>query len=155
MEVIVRRMRARRLLVGLTAIVLAALVIACGPRASTIAPYLGSDGFPVGTFNKEFVDPELGRVRLAWTFAPDGRWSEVPFALDGQTLPAPPIRGTYAVDGQTLTLTANHPPEWSGTSRHMWHMAGDRLTTTFVSSDIEGDADWFATLDVAPWVRAG
>ena len=41
-------------------------------------------GFPLGTFAKEISDPDLGHVRLVWTFEPDGRYAEIPFALDGR-----------------------------------------------------------------------
>lgn len=150
MGAIARRTPTRRLLDGLSAIALAGLLTACGSRGAPIAPGIRPDGFPVGTFTKDFVDPQLGNVRLAWTFALDGRWSEVPFALDGQTLPAPAVRGAYTVDGPIVTIATDYPPGW-GTSRHEWRLGGDLLWTTFVSSDIAGDADWFAMLDVSPW----
>jgi hypothetical protein len=127
------------------------LVAACAtstpaPRDHPISP----SGFPLGTFSKELSDPELGRVRIVWDFEPDGRYVEVPFALDGQTLKAPTIRGTYAVDGETVTMATEYPPDW-GTSRHGWRMDGDRLWTYFIESDVPGDKDWFEALDSRPW----
>ena len=49
------------------------------PRASDRA-----SGFPFGAFARRSSDPDLGRVRLVWVFEPDGRYAEIPFALDGQ-----------------------------------------------------------------------
>jgi hypothetical protein len=62
---------------------------------------------------------------LVWVFEPDGRYAEVPFALDGQTLKAPTVRGSYSDDGEIETLANDYPPNW-GTSRHGWRMDGDR-----------------------------
>jgi hypothetical protein len=93
----------------------------------------------------------LGRVRLVWTFAPDGRWVEVPFALDGQAAPMTPVRGTWTTDGDTLTIATDWPPD-SGTSTHHWRLDGDRLWTVFVSSDLAADRDWFPRWDGQPWV---
>jgi hypothetical protein len=127
------------------------LVAACATSApqSSASP-ISSSGFPLGTFSKELTDPELGRVRLVWDFEPDGRYAEIPFALDGQTLKAPTIRGTYAVDGGTVTIAIEYPPDW-GTSRHGWRMDGDLLWTVFVESDVPEDKAWFEALDSRPW----
>jgi hypothetical protein len=136
-------------LLGATAV----LVLACG---SAPAPSRGVDpatGFPLGAFSKEFMDPELGRMRIDWVFAADGRWAEVPFPLDGQPQRAPVVRGTYRVDGDALTVATEWPPGW-GTSRHRWRLDGDDLWTSFESSDVAADADWFATLDTRPWQPA-
>lgn len=152
-----RRMAQRTRNLGLGRVValiaLTALLTACGPRAAPIDPGIGPDGFPLGSFTKDVVDPEFGKIRLAWTFGIDGRWTEVPFALDGQTLPFPAVRGTYTVDRNVVTIATNYPPDW-GTARHEWRLDGDRLWTTFVSSDVDGDADWFAVLDISPWTRS-
>ncbi|MEO8229280.1 MAG: hypothetical protein ABI628_05895 [Chloroflexota bacterium] len=107
-------------------------------------------GFPLGSFAKELQDPDNGHVRLVWTFGPDGRWTEVPFALDGQSLHASPVRGTYAVDAGSLTIATDYPPGW-GTSEHHWRMDEDLLWTEFVGSDNPSDADWFEPLDTRPW----
>lgn len=148
--------RRRRRGLGL---LLATLVMAgCGfvpsdpaPPDSSIAAGIAAAGFPVGTYSKVFEDPPGRRVRLAWTFGPDGRWAEVPTALDGQTLPGGPIRGTYRIDGDRLTIATNYPPDF-GTSEHTWRIEGSSLWTTFVSSELEGDQEWFAMLDPMPWV---
>ena len=42
-------------------------------------------GVPAGGFAKEIQHPDLGHIRLVWTFEPDGRYAEIPIALDGQT----------------------------------------------------------------------
>lgn len=111
---------------------------------------LAASGFPLGSFAKELQDPGLGRVRLVWTFEADGRYTEVPFALDGQTLKTPTIRGRYAVDGETVAMATEYPLDW-GTSRHGWRMDGDRLWTVFIESDVPEDKDWFEALDSRPW----
>ena len=112
---------------------------------------IGAAGFPLGAFAKEVQLPDLGHIRLVWTFEPDGRYAEIPFALDGQTLMAPTIRGRYVVDGGTVTIATEYPPDW-GTSRHGWRMDGDRLWTVFMDSDVPEDKDWFVALDSQPWV---
>jgi hypothetical protein len=136
-------------------LVLSAASAGCGGNGSTtnasISPEIASSGFPLGTFTKEIRDPFLGRVRLAWTFAGDGRWAEVPEALDGQRLDAPVVRGSFGVTADTLTIATEYPPDW-GTSEHTWRLEGRLLWTDFVSSDVDGDADWFAMLDTQPWV---
>jgi hypothetical protein len=138
-------------LVGLV-VASAVLVTGCGASAeATRSPASSSAaGFPIGAFSKEIADQELGRVRLVWTFGADGRWSEVPIALDGQTLKAPVVRGRYAVDGDSVTIATEYPPDW-GTSRHRWRMDRGALWTAFIESDNPGDEDWFASLDTLPW----
>ena len=120
------------------------------PSANPVTP----SGFPLGSFAKEFQDPELGSIRLVWTFEEGGRWAEVPFALEGQSLNVPAVRGTFTVDGDTVTLATEFPPGW-GTSHHNWRLEGDRLWTSFISSTNPDDADWFRTLDDHPWVPIG
>jgi hypothetical protein len=110
-----------------------------------------ASGFPLGSFAKEVHDPVAGRLRLVWTFAPDGGYAEIPFALDGQTLDWPPIRGTWAADADTVTVTTTYPPGW-GTSTHGWRLDRDELWTYLVGSDNPEDADWFTTLDTRPWL---
>jgi hypothetical protein len=117
-----------------------------GPSDHPVAP----SGFPLGTFSKELNDPELGRVRLVWDFEPDGRYAEIPMALDGQTLKAPTVRGRYSVDGSDVTIATDYPADW-GTSRHAWRMDGDVLWTVFLESDVPEDKDWFEALDSQPW----
>jgi hypothetical protein len=111
-------------------------------------------GFPLGSFAKELQDPEAGRVRLVWTFEPDGGYAEIPFALDGQTLDWPPIRGTWAANRETVTVATTYPPGW-GTSTHGWRLDRDELWTYLVGSDNPEDADWFTTLDTRPWLPLG
>jgi hypothetical protein len=139
------------LILGVVALAAGALVAAC---ASTRVPSsehpTAASGFPMGGFTKELTDIELGHVRLVWTFEPDGRWTEVPFALDGQTLRAPASRGRYAVEGSIVTLAVEYPPDW-GTSSHGWRMDGDQLWTFFMDSSVPEDRDWFEALDSRPW----
>lgn len=145
---------------GLRSLVLAGAIVAlisvvggCGTpaeRSATPGGRVSASGFPLGSFAKEFEDPDLGRVRLVWTFREDGRWAEIPLALDGQTLPVPTVRGRYVVEGPSVTIATEYPPAW-GTSRHEWRLEGDALWTTFASSDIADDAQWFAMLDARPW----
>jgi hypothetical protein len=132
------------------AIAVAFGVAAC---ASDSPPSHGTDpasGFPRGVYAKEIDEPELGRIRLEWVFAPDGRWAEVPVPLDGQPQRAPVARGTYRVDGDAVTVAISWPPGW-GTSTHRWRLDGDALWTTFVRSDVDGDAAWFGSMDIKPW----
>ena len=134
-------------------ILLATGVLVAGCTGSAPTPRdrpLGPSGFPLGTFSKELSGPELGHVRLVWDFEPDGRYAEIPFALDGQTVRTPTILGTYVVDGDTVTIATEYPPDW-GTSRHAWRMDGDVLWTVFLQSDVPDDKDWFEGLDSRPW----
>jgi hypothetical protein len=127
------------------------LVAACATSAPQSSDHaISPSGFPLGTFSKELSLPELGRVLLVWDFEPDGRYAEVPLALDGQTLRMPTVRGTYAVEGETVTIATEYPPAW-GTSRHAWRMDGDALWTVFLDSDNPEDKDWFEPLDSRPW----
>ena len=138
---------------ALVAIVLVAGILAAScatARAPSSEHPLGASGFPLGAFAKEVQLPDLGHIRLVWTFEPDGRYAEIPFALDGQTLMAPTIRGRYVVDGETVTIATEYPPDW-GTSRHGWRMDGDRLWTFFMDSDVPEDKEWFEGLDSQPW----
>jgi hypothetical protein len=130
---------------------LAIAAAACaGETSGSPDPAIAASGFPVGTFTKRFVEPIYGPSTLAWTFAPDGRWAEVP--LDGAPVGARPVRGTFQVDGEILTIVTNYPPGF-GSSRHTWRIEGDELWTEFRSSEFEGDAEWFAMLDPIPWTR--
>jgi len=127
------------------------LIAGCAGSAPAARDHpVGPSGFPLGTFSKEMSHPELGRVRLVWDFEPDGRYAEIPLALDGQTLNAPTVRGRYTVDGETVTIATDYPPDW-GTSRHTWRMDGDVLWTVFQESDVPDDKDWFEALDSQPW----
>jgi hypothetical protein len=130
-----------------------AIAACAGSAAPPTAGVDPATGFPTGTFAKDFVDPPMGRVRLHWVFDPTGRWAEVPQALDGQALPAPPVRGTFRVEGDIVTIATDYPPGW-GTSSHRWRLDGDELWTTFESSDNPDDEGWFAMLDATPWRRA-
>jgi hypothetical protein len=110
-----------------------------------------ASGFPLGSFSKEVHDPVAGRLRLVWTFEPDGGYAEIPVALDGQTLDWPPIRGAWAADTDTVTIATTYPPGW-GTSTHGWRLDRDELWTYLVESDNPEDVDWFTTLDTRPWL---
>jgi hypothetical protein len=134
------------------AVASALLVTACGSSSDATRPpaATSASGFPIGAFSKELRGPELGPVRLVWTFEADGRWAEIPLALEGQTLRAPVVRGHYTVDGDTVTIATEYPPDW-GTSRHGWRMDGGDLWTSFIESDIPDDEDWFISLDSRPW----
>jgi len=122
-----------------------------GPANGSFAP---SSGLPLGSFAKELRDPHAGRVRLVWTFEPDGRWAEIPLALDGQAIDLPPIRGTWTADGETVTIATTHPPG-IGTSTHRWRRDRDEMWTWFVASDNPEDQEWFENLDSQPWVPFG
>jgi hypothetical protein len=136
-----------RLMIGLIAV---AMLAACSDRVpGSPDPTIASSGFPVGSFVKDFVEPQFGPSRLAWTFETDGSWAEIP--LEGAPIGVPPIRGTYAVSGDVVTLATEYPPDL-GTSRHTWRFADGRLWTTYQSSDNPEDAGWFAMLDPIPWI---
>lgn len=148
------RRHPRRPSLALALATMVVLVVACAPAGEgSPTPSLGvENGFPLGSFAKQIDDPQAGRVRLVWTFESGGRWAEVPFALDGQTSIFPPVRGTWTVDGETVTIATDFPPGW-GWARHAWRLVGDQLWTTYQSSDVPEDAGWFAMLDVEPWIR--
>lgn len=131
-------------------LIVAAVLTACSDRVpGSPDPTIASSGFPVGTYAKDFIEPQLGATRIAWTFEPDGSWAEV--LLEGAPIGIPPIRGTYAVSGDVVTLTTEYPPDF-GTSRHTWRFVDGRLWTTYQSSDNPEDAGWFAMLDPMPWI---
>jgi len=140
------------LAIGLATALVVIAVGSCGPTAR-FPPPPGSDpasGFPLGRFAKEIDDPVSGRVRLVWAFEPDGRYAEIPFALDGQAMRFPTIRGTWAADAAELAIHVTDPPGISST-RHGWRRDGDLLWTHLISSDDPEDTDWFGALDVQPW----
>lgn len=151
MLVVPRSRAAARTGRGLAFCVFALAALAgCSARAPGAPdPTIAASGFPFGTYTKDFVEPQLGPARIAWTFEADGRWAEVP--LDGAPVGATPIRGSYTVDGDVVTIATNYPPDF-GTSRHVWRIADGRLWTTYQSSDFAEDADWFAMLDPIPWI---
>jgi hypothetical protein len=137
----------RRLLIGL---IVAAALAACSDRVpGSPDPTIASSGFPVGTYTKDFIEPQFGSTRIAWTFEPDGSWAEV--LLEGAPIGIPPIRGTYAVSGDIVTLATEYPPDF-GASRHTWRFVDGRLWTTYESSDNPEDEGWFAMLDPIPWI---
>lgn len=137
-------------IVTVIAIVIAAAACASGdaPPPAGVRP----DGFPTGVFEKSFVDPELGPIRLLWVFDAAGDWAEVPEAAAGQTIETGPARGHYTVDGDLLSITVD-APSFFGDHEHRWHLDGDTLTTTYEDSELPEDAEWFAMLDRRPWVR--
>ncbi len=140
---------------SLTMVLVAVLVGGCAaylgappPRGAT------ADGFPLGALAKELEHPEFGRFRLIWIFEADGRWAEIPIALDGQRIMLPPVRGTFEIDGTTLTLVPDFPPGWAPT-QHTWEMQDGSLQTTFASGTPE-DEGWFrSVVDGEPWRPAG
>lgn len=137
---------------GVTAVFLViALVCGCAGVFGSPAPRDATvEGFPLGAVAKDLEDPAFGRFRLIWIFQGDGRWAEVPVALDGQTLPLRPVRGTFVLDGTTLTLAPDFPPGLAP-SRHAWEVTAASLRTTFASGAPE-DEDWFlSVVDGAPW----
>src|SRR3954469_13035600 len=94
--------------VGVMLLATVVLAVGCGASAPARGDHAaGPSGFPLGTYSKELSHPELGRVRLVWDFEPDGRYAEVPLALDGQTLKVPTVRGRYTVDGSTVTIATD------------------------------------------------
>jgi hypothetical protein len=137
------RRRSRAVTAPLVAFVAIATVLAgCATGARPImAPGTvdAGSGFPLGSYAKEFTDPDVGRVRLVWTFEPDG-----------QALDTVPIRGTWTADPESVSIASSYPPGM-GTSRHGWRLDRDELWTYFLSSDNPDDFDWFTNLDVRPW----
>ena len=132
---------------------LLAIAACSGPGTSTPPPAgVRPDGFPTGVFAKEFDDELLGPVRLSWVFAEDGGWAEVPEARAGQSMNTGPARGRYVVEGGLLTIEVDRPTFW-GWTRHTWRLEGDQLITTYDSSELPFDEEFFATIDHLPWVR--
>ena len=126
------------------------LVPAATPVPSSDHP-IGASGFPLGTFSKEIQLPGSRacpvRVDLRTRRSLRGE-SRSPSTVRRSS--APTVRGTYAVDGETVTIATEYPPDW-GTSRHGWRMDGDLLWTVFMDSDVPEDKDWFEALDSQPW----
>ncbi len=142
------------LLTGAAAMVVTGCATPVAPTTRTgaaSADPVTASSFPIGSFAKEIDDPDLGRIRLVWTFEDGGRWAEVPFALEGQSLDVPAVRGTYTIEGDTVTLATEFPAGW-GASQHTWRLEGDRLWTSFISSTNPDDTDWFRALDDSPWI---
>lgn len=139
---------------GWLVVLAVALLAGCGgsPRPSAATGVDPVSGFPLGHYAKEITDPVFGRVRIAWTFEPDGRFAEIPLALDGQALPWPAIRGTWTADRDAVTIDASYPEDVA-TTRHGWRRDGDALWTFFLGSDNPDDVDWFTALDIQPWKR--
>ena len=152
------RRTSRSIAAGLVVLVLVgASVAGCGAGTRTTPPHGGfapGSGFPLGSFAKELDDPQVGRVRLVWTFEADGRWAEIPLAVDGQSIDIPPIRGTWTADGETVTIATTYPPG-IGTSTHGWRLDRDDVWTWLVASDNPDDQEWFQDLDSRPWVPYG
>ena len=140
--------------IRLAALVAAAVVgiLVAGCAGSSVPAPSGTTtaGFPLGSFSKVLEDPDVGRSLIVWTFTADGRFTEVPIALDGQRFEAFPLRGTFTADGETVTIATNYPPDM-GTSTHGWRVDGDRLWTFLVDSTNPEDTDWFKGLDSRPW----
>ena len=137
----------------LAVVVVAWVAAACVDGGATPPPAgVRPDGFPTGVFAKEFDDDTLGPMRLSWVFAADGNWAEVPEATAGQSMNTGPARGRYVVDGDLVTLEVDRPTFW-GWTRHTWRFEGDRLITTYDSSELPFDEAFFATIDDLPWVR--
>ena len=134
----------------LAATAAAILIAACAVPAGSPPSGTTSAGFPLGSYSKVLDDPDLGRSLIVWTFTADGRFTEVPIALDGQRLEAFPIRGTFTADAETVTVATNYPPGM-GTSTHGWRRDGDRLWTFLVDSTNPEDMEWFEALDSRPW----
>ena len=132
------------------AVLVAAAMAGCSDAVpGSPNPTVVASGFPVGQYVKDFVEPQFGPGRIAWTFEGDGRWAEIP--LDGAPIGASPVRGSYTVTGEVLTITTDYPPGL-GTSRHVWRVDGRDLWTSYRASDFAEDAGWFALLDSSPWV---
>ncbi len=137
----------------LAAVLLAMVVVGCGAGETPPPAGVRPDGFPTGVFEKSFVDPDFGPVRLYWVFEANGDWAEVPEATSGQRIfpDIGPSRGHYTVDGDLLSITVDKPLVFD--NQHHWRLDGDHLITTYDDSDLPQDADFFAMLDRQPWVR--
>jgi hypothetical protein len=131
-------------------VAIAFIVAGCAGSTSPAPTGTTTAGFPLGSYAKEVDDPVVGRTRIVWTFTADGRFTEVPLALDGQRLDAYPIRGTFTAEDETVTIVATFPPDM-GTSTHGWRRDGDRLWTFLIESDNPDDKAWFEGLDTRPW----
>jgi hypothetical protein len=142
--------RTRPLILATTLISM--VVVGCAVGDAPPPAGVRADGFPTGVFEKTYVNPDFGPVRLYWVFDADGDWAEVPEATAGQTIQTGPARGRYTVEGDLLSITVEAPTFW-GDHRHHWQLDGDRLITTYDDSELPEDADFFAMLDRQPWVR--
>ena len=141
----------RRLILATTLI--SVVAVACAGGDTPPAAGVRSDGFPTGVFEKTFVDPDFGPMRISWVFDGDGDWAEVPEAIAGQRIfpDIGPSRGRYTVDGEMLTIIVEKPIAFD--NQHHWRLDGDHLITELEDSDLPQDADFFAMLDRQPWVR--
>jgi hypothetical protein len=126
------------------------LMASCGGPSASAPGGTTAAGFPLGSFEKRVDDPMVGPTRMIWTFTPDGRYTEIQLALDGQRVDAVPILGTFTADGDSVTIATSYPPGM-GTSTHGWRRDGDQLWTFLIESDNPDDKDWFETIDSRPW----
>ena len=150
---IVPGMERRTRRVTFAAVLLAIVAAGCGTGETPPSAGVRADGFPTGVFEKSFVDPDFGPIRLYWVFDANGDWAEVPEATAGQRIfpDIGPSRGHYTVDGDLLSIKVDKPIVFD--NQHHWRLEGDHLTTTYEDSDLPQDADFFAMLDRQPWVR--
>ena len=90
--------------------------------------------------------------RFTWTFAPDGTWTNVQESLDGAPVMNPVFRGTFSVEGTTLTATTTFPPEYADAGLHYaWSIDGDELRLDVLDPP---DPIIPIIVETHPWQRA-
>ena len=143
--------RTRSLVIAAT--LLSLVVAACAGGDTPPPAGVRPDGFPTGVFEKTYIDPGFGPIKLSWVFDADGDWAEVPEATAGQRIlpDLGPLRGHYTVDGDLVSILVDLPVAFH--HQHHWRLEGDRLITEYDESDFPEDADFFAMLDQQPWIR--
>jgi hypothetical protein len=91
--------------------------------------------------------------RFTWTFSSDGTWTEVQESLDGSPVVNPIFRGTFRVNGATMTATTTFPDAYKDTGLHYtWTVAGDEARLDLLDPP---DPILPLIVETHPWKRAG
>ena len=144
---------------------------AAGPAAGSPGPGSAEAGIPadfplLGSWTVEVTKADLEAAgisdprarnensgRFTWTFNPDGTWTTVQESLDGSPVNSPVFRGTYSVDGSTLTSTTTFPDEFRDAGLHYtWALNGDEVRLDLLDPP---DPILPLIVETHPWRRAG
>lgn len=162
-------------------VVLATAIAACsGPGGSPAAgsaapasagPPANSGAIPaghplIGTWTVDVTRADLAAAgltdpglqnensgRFGWTFSPDGTWTQVQQSLDGAPIDNPVFRGTWAVEGATLTATTLFPEQDRDEGLEFtWAVEGEELRVDLLNPP---DPVLPVIMETHPWRRGG